>query len=56
MVIFRYNLYIFVSIKHGCLTNTVFGVDPNNSVIKRLWCSIHVLPYMAKVSFIYLND
>ena len=39
MVIFQYNLYIFVWILHGCLTNTVYAMDPNNSVIKRLWCS-----------------
>ena len=38
MVIFQYNLYIFVWIKHGCLTNTVNALDPNNGVIKRLWC------------------
>ena len=38
MVIFQYNLYIFVWIKHGCLTNTVYAKDPNSSVIKRLWC------------------
>ena len=38
MVIFQYNLYIFIWIKHSCLTNTVYAMDPNNSVIKRLWC------------------
>ena len=38
MVIFQYNLYIFVWIEHGCLTNTVYAMDPNTSVIKRLWC------------------
>ena len=32
MVIFQYNLYIFV-----WLNNTVYAMDPNNSVIKRLW-------------------
>ena len=37
IVIFQYNLYIFVWILHGCLTNTVYAVDPNYSVIKRLW-------------------
>ena len=40
MVIFLYNLYIFVWIQHGCLTNMVYAMDPNNSVIKRLWCMI----------------
>ena len=39
MVIFQYNLYIFVWIQHGCLTNRVYAMDPNNSVIKRLWCT-----------------
>ena len=38
MVIFQYKLYIFVWIYHGCLTNTVYAMDPNNNVIKRLWC------------------
>ena len=38
MVIFQYNLYIFVWLEHGCLTSTVYALDPNNSVIKRLWC------------------
>ena len=37
MVIFQYNLYIF---GYGCLTNTVYAMDPNNSVIKRLWCMV----------------
>ena len=23
----------------GCSTNTVYAMDPNNSVIKRLWCT-----------------
>ena len=39
MVIFQYNIYIFVWILHGCLTNMVYAMDPNNSVIKRLWCN-----------------
>ena len=30
----------FVWIQHGCLTNTVYALDPNNSVIKRLWCTM----------------
>ena len=36
MVIFQYNLYIFVWI----ITNTVYAMDPNSSVIKRLWCTV----------------
>ena len=43
MVIFQYNLDIFVWIKHGCLTNTVYVMDPNNSFIKRLWCTTSYL-------------
>ena len=35
---FLYNLYIFVWIQNGCFANTVFALDPNNSVIKRQWC------------------
>ena len=31
MVIFQYNLYIFVWIQHSCLTNNVYAMDPNNS-------------------------
>ena len=38
MVIFLYNLDIFVWIQSGCLAKTVFFLDPSNSVIKRLWC------------------
>ena len=38
MVIFLYNLYIFVWIQYGCKTNIVYALDHNNSVIKRLWC------------------
>ena len=54
MVIFQYNLYIFVWIEHGCLTNTVYVMDPNNSVIKRSWCihTVHVtglIPYIIKI-------
>ena len=32
MVIFLYNLYIFVWIQHCCLANMVFAVAANNSV------------------------
>ena len=38
MIIFLYDPYIFVWIQHGCLANMVFALNPNNSVIKRLWC------------------
>ena len=41
MVIFQYNLYIFVLIEHDCLTNMVYAMDPNNSVIKRLLCTFN---------------
>ena len=41
MVIFQYNLYIFVRILHGCLTNTVYDMDPNNGAIKRLWYMLY---------------
>ena len=36
MVIFQYNLYIFVWIWHSCLTNMVYVIDPNNSVYKEV--------------------
>ena len=59
---FQYNLYIFVWIQHGCLTNRVFAVDPNNSVIKRLWCmsivpdkrgiQINIFLFLHKMPFI----
>ena len=42
MVIFLYNLYILIWIKHGCLANMVYALDPNNGVIKRLWCHSNV--------------
>ena len=34
---------IFVWIQHDCSANIVFVLDPNNSVIKRLRCTIHLL-------------
>ena len=36
MVIFLYNLYIFIWIQQGYLANTIFALDPSNSVIKSL--------------------
>ena len=38
MVIFLYNLDIFVWIQHGCLAKTVFALDPSNRIIESLWC------------------
>ena len=38
MVIFLYNLFIFVWTQHDCLANMVFTWDPSKSVIKKLWC------------------
>ena len=53
MVIFQYNLYIFVRIKHGCLTTTVYAMDPNNSVIKRLWCMWIVKSHISMRTRVY---
>ena len=50
MVIFQYNLYIFCLDITGCLTNTVYAMDPNNSVIKRLWCINNVQKELLIVS------
>ena len=36
MVIFLYNLYIFVWIQQGCFANTVFALDSSNIVIKEV--------------------
>ena len=41
---FYINVYIFVWIQHGCLTN----MDPSNNVIKRLWCTT-VVTIMMKI-------
>ena len=30
MVIFLYNLYIFIWIQHGCLVKMAFALDPSN--------------------------
>ena len=38
MVIFLYNLIIFICIRKVCLAYVVFVFDLNNSVIKRLMC------------------
>ena len=39
LVIFLYNLYIFVWLQHGCLADIVLVLDPSSSVIKWLWCN-----------------
>ena len=51
MVIFLYNLYIFVWIWHSCLTYMVSALDPNCCVIKRLWCT----SLLYKLSFLLLE-
>ena len=38
MVIFLYNLFIFVWIQHGYSDDTVFTLVHGSSVIKRFWC------------------
>ena len=42
MVIFLYNLYIFVWLHDGCLANMVFTLDPSNNVTERLWCLLEL--------------
>ena len=42
MVIFLYNLYIFVWIQHNCLPNMISALDPSNYVIKRINNGVHV--------------
>ena len=37
MVIFLYNLFVFVMLQHGSLTKMGFALNPSNKVIKRLW-------------------
>ena len=41
----------FVWIKYSCLTilYMVYAMDPNNSVIKRLWCTSKVKDSLYKV-------
>ena len=46
MVIFLYNLYIFIWIQYGCLAYTVFTLDPISRVLKGLWCTLKVLTSM----------
>ena len=36
---------------HGCLANMAFALDPNKSVIKRLWCKS-----IWHLSLLYQND
>ena len=38
MVVYLYNLYIFVWIQTGCLDDKVFTLEPSSRVKKRLWC------------------
>ena len=50
MVIFLYNLDIFVSKQHSCLANNVFTMDPSNRVIKMLLCICTI------ISFMFISD
>ena len=49
MVIFLYNLYIFVWIQHSCLNKMVFTLDPSNSFIQRLCCIMSVVSKCVKI-------
>ena len=46
MVIFLYNLDIFVWIQHGYLANIVLTLDPSSCVIKRLLCIFYSSKFM----------
>ena len=37
LVIFLYNLYIFVWLQHSSLANTVFALDPRKVVVLFIW-------------------
>ena len=39
MVIFLYNLDMFVWIQHSHLDNMVYTLDPSNRLVKKLWCT-----------------
>ena len=56
MVIFLYNLNIFVWIQHDCLANTVFTLDPSNSVTKRLWCICFLVIFLFIIFSVYVKD
>ena len=43
MTIFLYNLYIFVLLQPGCISQTDFALDASNSVFTRLWCTFNML-------------
>ena len=43
MIIFLYNLCIFIWIQDAYIANLIFVLDPSNSVIKRL-CCIYIFP------------
>ena len=41
LVILDYFCYVYTFYSHyttACIANTEIGLEPNNSVIKRLWC------------------
>ena len=44
VLLFLYNLYIFVSIQHSCLADTVSAFHSSGSVIKRLLCIFESVP------------
>ena len=56
MVIFLYNLDIFVWMQHGYLANTVFTLDLSNHVIKRLWCLFYSKTRGISRYFLFLHN
>ena len=42
LVLFNYTFYSRYNMEWIATCNTEIGLDPNNNVIKRLWCSINV--------------
>ena len=57
MVIFQYNLYIFCLDITRLFNYTVYAMDPNNSVIKRLWCTFgQVPPVMIQISLPFVQS
>ena len=55
-LIFLYNYTFYSRYNTVWIANTEIGLDPNNSVIKRLWCTTVILPGRLMVVYIYKRN
>ena len=61
MVIFDFNIFLYNYTFYSCyntvwIADTEIGLDPNNSVIKRLWCICKHCQSNLLLVFVKQND